>query len=89
MIASPATAARTGGRDLLAAALRDSRTRTLALLDAYVAALGEATLLLVLAFFCWQGLHERLALSAQLQALREQQPEGTPRSLRDELPPHY
>ena len=42
MIASPATAARTGGRDLLAAALRDSRTRTLALLDAYVAALGEA-----------------------------------------------
>jgi len=42
MIASPATAARTGGRDLLAAALRASRTRTLALLDAYVAALGEA-----------------------------------------------
>jgi len=42
MIASPATAARTGGRDLLAAALRDSRTRTLALFDAYVAALGEA-----------------------------------------------
>lgn len=42
MIASPATTARTGGRDLLAAALRDSRTRTLALLDAYVAALGEA-----------------------------------------------
>jgi EgtB-related family protein len=42
MIASPATAARTGGRDLLAVALRDSRTRILALLDAYVAALGEA-----------------------------------------------
>ena len=42
MIASPATAARTRGRDLLAAALRDNRICTLALLDAYVAALGEA-----------------------------------------------
>ena len=31
------------------------------------------TLLLVLAFFCWQGRLERLALGAQLQALREQQ----------------
>ncbi len=28
-------------------------------------------------------------LQRELQALREQQPEGTPRSLRDELPPHY
>ena len=37
MNTSPAIAARTGGRDLLAAALRDSRARTLALLDAYVA----------------------------------------------------
>ena len=36
----PAIAARRGGRDVLAAALRDSRTRTLALLDAYVDALG-------------------------------------------------
>lgn len=38
----PASATRCGGRDVLAAALRDSRARTLALLDAYVAALGEA-----------------------------------------------
>jgi EgtB-related family protein len=36
-----AAGARGGGRDLLAAALRDSRATTLALLDAYVAALGE------------------------------------------------
>lgn len=35
-------AARRGGRRLLAAALVDSRARTLALLDAYAAALGEA-----------------------------------------------
>lgn len=34
-------AARRGGRRLLAAALADSRARTLALLDAYAAALGE------------------------------------------------
>ena len=38
---APATAARQGGRAVLAAALRDSRARTLALQDAYVAALGE------------------------------------------------
>jgi formylglycine-generating enzyme required for sulfatase activity len=38
---SPAIAARTGGRDALAAAIRDSRRRTLGLLDAYVAKLGE------------------------------------------------
>lgn len=37
-----AIAARCGGRAALAAALRDSRERTLALLDAYVAVLGEA-----------------------------------------------
>ncbi len=37
---APSCAARCGGRDALAAALRDSRTRTLALLDAYAAALG-------------------------------------------------
>lgn len=36
----PADAARGGGRDVLATALRDSRNRSLALLDAYVAALG-------------------------------------------------
>ncbi len=36
----PAIAARCGGRDVLAAALRDCRTRTLALLDAYVDAIG-------------------------------------------------
>jgi len=35
-----ADAARTGGRDILADALRDSRARTLSLLDAYVNALG-------------------------------------------------
>lgn len=35
------TAARQGGRAVLAAALRDSRARTLALQDAYVAALGD------------------------------------------------
>lgn len=35
-------AARRGGRQLLAAALADSRARTLALLDAYAAALGES-----------------------------------------------
>lgn len=28
-------------------------------------------------------------LQRELQALRERRPEGTPRSLRDELPPHY
>ncbi len=37
-----AEAARRGGREALAAALTDSRARTLALLDAQVAALGEA-----------------------------------------------
>lgn len=42
MPADPAIAARCGGRDILAAALQDSRARTLALLEAYVAALGEA-----------------------------------------------
>jgi EgtB-related family protein len=35
-------AARRGGRQLLASALADSRARTLALLDAYAAALGES-----------------------------------------------
>ena len=40
MITRPADAARTGGRDLLATSLRDARTRTLSLLDAYVHALG-------------------------------------------------
>ena len=35
-------AARRGGRRILAAALADSRARTLALLDAYVAALGDS-----------------------------------------------
>jgi formylglycine-generating enzyme required for sulfatase activity len=39
---SPAIAARNGGRDVLAAALRDARARTLALLDAHVAGLGAA-----------------------------------------------
>ena len=38
---SSADAARKGGRDVLAAALLDSRERSLSLLDAYVAALGE------------------------------------------------
>jgi EgtB-related family protein len=42
MNTNPAHAARTGGRDILADALCDSRSRTLALLDAYVAHLGEA-----------------------------------------------
>jgi gamma-glutamyl hercynylcysteine S-oxide synthase len=42
MNSSPAIAARSGGRATLAEALRDSRRRTLALLDAYVASLGEA-----------------------------------------------
>ncbi len=37
---NPAIAARTGGRDILANALRDARTRTLSLLDAYVDELG-------------------------------------------------
>ncbi len=37
-----ATSARGGGRAALAAHLRDSRARTLGLLDAYVAALGES-----------------------------------------------
>ena len=41
MNSSPAIAARSGGRAILAAALRDSRQRTLALLDAYVDKLGE------------------------------------------------
>lgn len=40
MHTSPADAARTGGRDTLAHALRDARTRTLSLLDAYAEALG-------------------------------------------------
>lgn len=40
MSVHPAIAARSGGREVLAAALRDSRARTLALLDAYVDALG-------------------------------------------------
>jgi EgtB-related family protein len=39
---TPATIARTGNRETLAVALNESRARTLALLDAYVAALGEA-----------------------------------------------
>jgi ergothioneine biosynthesis protein EgtB len=39
---APATAARQSGRAVLAAALLDSRARTLALQDAYVAALGES-----------------------------------------------
>lgn len=42
MTAQPAEAVRQGGREALAAALLDSRARTLALLDAYAAALGEA-----------------------------------------------
>ena len=42
MNSSPAIAARSGGRAILAEALSDSRRRTLALLDAYVASLGEA-----------------------------------------------
>lgn len=37
-----AETARRGGRQFLAAALHDSRARTLALLDAYAAALGDA-----------------------------------------------
>lgn len=41
MNSSPAIAARSGGRAILAEALRDSRRRTLALLDAYIASLGE------------------------------------------------
>ncbi len=44
MNSSPAIAARSGGRAILAEALSDSRRRTLALLDAYVASLGEALL---------------------------------------------
>ncbi|MBK8338161.1 MAG: SUMF1/EgtB/PvdO family nonheme iron enzyme [Sterolibacteriaceae bacterium] len=40
----PAIAARCGGRDVLAAALRDCRTRTLSLLDAYAHALGAKLL---------------------------------------------
>ena len=40
MIIDRAIAARTGGREILANALRDARTRTLSLLDAYVDALG-------------------------------------------------
>ncbi len=40
----PAIRARQGGRADLATALRDSRARTLALLDAYVAVLGETLL---------------------------------------------
>ncbi|RLJ67662.1 EgtB-related family protein [Sulfurisoma sediminicola] len=39
---STATLARTGGAEVLAAALQDARRRTLGLLDAYVAALGAA-----------------------------------------------
>lgn len=41
MIIEAAAGARGGGRDALAAAMRDSRAATLALLDAYVAVLGE------------------------------------------------
>ncbi|KON79602.1 SUMF1/EgtB/PvdO family nonheme iron enzyme [Azoarcus sp. PA01] len=40
--AARSEAARRGGRQLLAAALADSRARTLALLDAYAAALGKS-----------------------------------------------
>ena len=39
---SPADTARTGGRELLAGALRSSRARTLEQLDAFVAALGQS-----------------------------------------------
>lgn len=42
MNSSPANAARSGSRDILAGALSDSRRRTLALLDAYVEKLGTA-----------------------------------------------
>ena len=42
MNSNPASAARSGGRDILAATLGASRQRTLALLDAYVEKLGEA-----------------------------------------------
>jgi EgtB-related family protein len=42
MNSNPASAARSGGRDILAAALRASRQRTLALLDAYLEKLGAA-----------------------------------------------
>jgi EgtB-related family protein len=42
MIANPADAARSGGRQFLADALRESRTRTLLLLHAYVDALGPS-----------------------------------------------
>jgi gamma-glutamyl hercynylcysteine S-oxide synthase len=45
MDTNPASAARNGGRAILAAALRASRQRTLALLDAYVAHLGEALII--------------------------------------------
>lgn len=41
MTIEAATAARGGGRDVLATAMRGSRATTLALLDAYIAALGE------------------------------------------------
>jgi iron(II)-dependent oxidoreductase len=41
MDVTPADAARRGGRDVLASALQASRARTLGLLDAYVAALGD------------------------------------------------
>jgi iron(II)-dependent oxidoreductase len=41
MQATQAEAARRGGREVLAAALTDSRARTLALLEAYTAALGD------------------------------------------------
>ena len=44
MDATPADAARRGGRDVLASALQASRARTLGLLDAYVAALGDELL---------------------------------------------
>ena len=42
MVKHPSITARTGGREPLAGALRDSRRRTLALLDAYVASLGPS-----------------------------------------------
>ena len=45
MTNSPSIAARSGGRAVLVAALRASRQRTLALLDAYAAHLGDALLI--------------------------------------------
>ena len=45
MTNSPSHAARNGGRTVLAEALRASRRRTLELLDAYAAHLGDALLI--------------------------------------------